>query len=64
MHGRGVPPSVFQLEEKNPSRKKDVAGTLKGAVLKGDCEIDNLLELSVCDTKPVYFITNCVGKVE
>ena len=62
VHGSGIPPLVYQMKEKNPSRKKDKVGTLKVAVLKGDSTSNNLLALSTCDSKPVFLLLTALTK--
>ena len=42
---RGIPPLVYQVEERNPSRKKDAVRALKGTILKDDNNASNLLAL-------------------
>ena len=62
--GRGIPPCVKQNEV---TKKKDLASvrhTVKVAVLKGDEVCSDLLSISIYDTKPVYFLTNCAEKIE
>ena len=58
--GKGISAIVYQDKQKNPKKKAKLVGTLKGVVLKGDIAHKILVSLSVYNTKPVYFFTNCM----
>jgi Transposase IS4 len=51
--GRGVPNCVLQQEVMNKHELRNVRGTTKAAVLKGDPDCKDLLALSFYDAKPV-----------
>jgi Transposase IS4 len=53
---RGVPECIIQQEVK-PNVLKDVRGTVKAAVLKGDKDCRDMIAVSVYDAKPVYFLS-------
>ena len=54
---RGIPQVIKQQEIKNPKEVAKVRNTVKAAVLKGDDVVDDLVSVSVYDTKPVYFLS-------
>ena len=56
-HGRGLPTSVLQTEEKNAKRAEPLRGTTKAARLSNCPECPNLIAASVYDTKPVHMIS-------
>ena len=59
---RGIPPIVKQEEVKRKEDLEKVRHTVKAAVLKGDSVIQNLVAVSLYDTKPVYFLSSaCEG---
>ena len=47
-----------------PDQQEKVRGTVKGAVLTGDDELQNLVAVSVYDTKPVNFLSMCCETVQ
>ena len=55
--GRGIPESVLQQEVLNPTAQREVRGTVKAAVLKGDPDCPNLVASSVYDSKPVHYLS-------
>ena len=56
--GRGIPPSVIQQEATNKEEHKHVQGTVKAAVLEGgDPGCPGLTASSICDTKPVHYLS-------
>ncbi len=57
--GRGAPPMVYQ-EDKTGRAAEAARGTVKGAVLKGDSLLSDLVVASCYDQKPFYMIShNC-----
>jgi Transposase IS4 len=62
--GRGIPMSVLQEDVKNVNEAFKVRGTVKAAVLMGDKDCENLVAVSVYDTKPVHFISTICESVE
>ena len=56
-HGRGVPPGVLQIEEKNAKRAEALRGTTRAARLSNCPECPNLIAASVYDTKPVHMLS-------
>ena len=55
--GRGLPPSVRQVEEKNVREAQKVRGRTAAAKLINSPECPDLLACSVYDTKPVHMIS-------
>ena len=55
--GYDIPTSVLQEEVKSHQAQIGVLSTLKEAILCGDPECDNLLAVSVYETKPLHFFT-------
>lgn len=62
--GRGVPKVVKQLEVTNKDALKDARFTVKAAKLVGDEVCRDLLCVSFYDTKPVYFLSTVMSKIE
>ena len=54
---RGLPKCVIQLNKTQESEAAKVRGTTRAAVLKGDSLCENLVAVSVYDTKPVHFLS-------
>ena len=54
--GRGIPSSLLQEEFKSRQAQIVVFGTVKAEILCGEHECNNLLDVSVYDTKPVLFL--------
>ena len=61
---RGIPPIVKQNEVTKKSELESVRHTVKAAKVCGDEVCNNLLAISVYDTKPVYFLTNVAESIE
>lgn len=61
---RGIPPAVKQVEVKTPNQQQAVRHTVKVAILKGDEVCNDLLAISIYDTKPVYFLTSVATNIE
>ena len=64
MFGRGFPSMTIQEEAKTPAEKEKARGTVKGAMLSGDPEVPDLVAISVCDAKPVNFLSACCETVQ
>jgi len=62
--GRGLPPSVQQVEEKNVKKAASLSGTNKAAKLVNDSRCPDLLAASVYDTKPVHMLSTCEESVQ
>lgn len=62
--GRGLPECVLQADAKNKAELRQVRGTCKAAVLKGDSKCPDMLAVSVYDSKPVYFLSMIHEKIE
>jgi len=60
-HGRGLPSSVIQTEEKNTKRAESLRGATKAARLSNQPEYPNLITVSVYNMKPVYALNNLLG---
>jgi hypothetical protein len=63
-HGRGVPPSIVQKEEKNVAQAEQLRGTTKAARLTDSQTCPDLLAASVYDTKPVHMLSTVSECVE
>ena len=61
--GRGVPKCVIQNEVSKRTEQEKVRHTVHAAVVKGDSICDDLVCLSVYDTKPVYILTNACTEI-
>jgi hypothetical protein len=55
--GRGLPPSVRQVEEKNVREAQKLRGRTAAAKLINSPECPDLLACSVYDTKPVHMLS-------
>ena len=55
--GRGLPPSVRQLEEKNVKEAQKLRGRMAAAKLVNSSDCPDLLAISVYDTKPVHMLS-------
>jgi len=62
--GRGLPPSIIQLEEKNVKKAAALSGTTKSARLIDDPKCPDLLAVSVYDTKPVHMLSTSEESIE
>ena len=61
---RGVPEVVKQKEVTSKVELAKVRNTVKVAILKGDSVCQNLICVSLYDSKPVYLLTNACGEVK
>ena len=52
----GIPPSVFQVEQKSRKYQIKFHGTVKAALLEGDDACPNLVACSIYDAKPVHYV--------
>ncbi len=59
----GLPPSVKQVEEKNPNKAELIHSTTKAGVLNNDPSCPNLVATSVYDTKPLNFMSTVTESV-
>ena len=57
-HNRGLPKDIIQKEGKTKRDRRNLRGTLKAALLKGDDTTPKILSCSIYDTKPVHIITS------
>lgn len=64
VQGRGVPSNVLQLEVSNKEAAAAARHTVKVAVLKNFEVCTDLVCISLYDTKPVYFMSMAVEKIE
>jgi hypothetical protein len=55
--GRGLPPSVRQLEEKNVKEAQQLRGWTAAARLVNSVDCPDLFACSVYDTKPVHMLS-------
>jgi hypothetical protein len=55
--GRGLPPSVRQLEEKNVKEAQKLRGSMAAARLVNSLDCPDLFACSVYDTKPVHMLS-------
>jgi hypothetical protein len=55
--GRGIPPSVRKLEEKNVKEAQKVRGCTAAARLVNSSDCPDLFAISVYDTKPVHMLS-------
>ena len=60
---RGVPEVVLQQEQKNKTLQNAARGLVKVSVLKKDEGMTDLVACSLCDAKPVHFLSSCVEEV-
>ncbi len=58
--GRGLPPSVRQLEEKNVKKAQKVRGRTAAARLVNSLDCPDLFAISVYDTKPFHMLSTVV----
>ena len=63
-NGRGIPEMVHQEPKTRKNEILASRGTLKVAELKNESTLKGLVAMSLYDTKPFYFITNCWEKIE
>ena len=56
--GKGVPSCIFQKKETSKIAHAKARWTLKVATLKGNPSIPGIVELSLYDSKPFYFMSN------
>jgi hypothetical protein len=63
-YGRGIPPSVFQREEKNVKLAESLRGMTKAARLHNYDACPDLFAVSVYDTKPVHILSTAADCVE
>ena len=61
--GKGIPTIVKQLEVQNIKEVEKVRNTIKVAVLEGDAQTKDLLAISYYDSKPCYFLSTVINKV-
>ena len=61
---RGVPEAVKQKEVTSKVDLAKVRNTVKVAILKGDSVCQNLICVSLYDSKPVYLLTNACTEVK
>ena len=61
---RGVPEAVKQKEVTSKAELAKVRNTVKVAILKGDSVCQNLICVSLYDSKPVYLLTNACLEVK
>jgi hypothetical protein len=62
-HGRGMPPQIVQMEEKNVAQAERLRGTTKAVRMIDSRNCPDLLAASVYDTKPVHLlsmVSDCV----
>ena len=62
--GRGVPSCLFQKKETSKIALVKIWWTLKATTLKGDPSIPGIVELSLFDSKPFYFMSNACEVVK
>ena len=60
---RGIPPAIKQDEVTRKGDLQKVRHTVKAAILKGDEVCNNLVSISIYDTKPVYFLTSATESI-
>ena len=53
----GIPPSVFQVEQKSRKYHIKVCGNVKTELLEGYNDCPNLVACSIKDTKPVHYFS-------
>ena len=61
---RGIPPAIKQQEVTRKGDLEKVRHTVKVAILKGDEVCNDLISISIYDTKPVYFLTSATESIE
>ena len=61
---RGVPAVVKQVEVTSKVQLAKVRNTVKVAVLKGDSVCNNLVCVSLYDSKPIYLLSNACTEVK
>lgn len=61
---RSTPKWAKQEEETSCQAQTNACGTLKAAALREDPDCPNVVASSVCDTKPVHFLSVACGKVK
>jgi hypothetical protein len=62
--GRGFPPSITQVEEKNAAAAEKLKGKTLAAVLKISLETLDMLAVSVYDNKPVHMLSTMSESIE
>ena len=63
--GRGIPPSIVEMEVTNREAQICVrGGTVKATVLEGDLGCPGLTATSIYDTKPVHYLSMVSEKLQ
>ena len=62
--GQEIPQRIIQDVKTKKEDLLQARGTVKASVLTGDPSCTNLVAASLCDTKPVYLLSNACDKIE
>lgn len=62
--GRGVPQRIVQKEISSKEEKAKARGMLKGSLMKGDSNVNGLLDTLYDYSKPFYMMNNAIKKIE